>query len=72
MSKTGDYRVTITGSYKLYGALRDNNVPVEFIGYPGPGHFPSDPVRSNDVWQRWLGWLGKYVDGIQEETIPTK
>jgi dipeptidyl aminopeptidase/acylaminoacyl peptidase len=72
MSKTGDYRVTITGSYKLYGALRDNNIPVEFIGYPGPGHFPSDPVRSNDVWQRWIGWLGKYVDGIREETLPTK
>lgn len=72
MSKTGDYRVTITGSYKLYGALRDNNIPVEFIGYPGPGHFPSDPVRSNDVWQRWIGWLGKYVDGIREETLPAK
>jgi len=72
MSKTGDYRVTITGSYKLYGALRDNNIPVEFIGYPGPGHFPSDPVRSNDVWQRWIGWLGKYVDGIRGETLPVK
>ena len=72
MSKTGDYRVTITGSYKLYGALRDNNIPVEFIGYPGPGHFPSDPVRSQDVWERWLGWLGKYVDGMGDETIRIK
>lgn len=72
MSKIGDYRVTITGSYKLYGALRDNEVPVEFIGYPGRGHFPSDPVRSNDVWQRWIGWLDKYVDGVMEETLPTR
>lgn len=61
MSKTGDARVTITGSYKLYGALRDNNVPVQFIAYPGPGHFPSDPVRSLDVYTRWIGWLEKYL-----------
>ena len=61
MSKTGDYRVSITGSYKLYGALRDNNVPVEFVAYPGPGHFPSDPVRSLDVYTRWLSWLQKYI-----------
>ncbi len=61
MSKTGDARVTITGSYKLFGALRDNNVPVEFIAYPGPGHFPRDPVRSLDVYTRWIEWLEKYL-----------
>lgn len=61
MSKTGDYRVSITGSYKLYGALRDNNVPVEFVAYPGPGHFPSDPVRSMDVYSRWISWFQKYI-----------
>lgn len=67
MSKTGDARVTITGSYKLYGALRDNNVPVEFIAYPGPGHFPRDPVRSLDVYTRWIGWLDKYLNEGQDE-----
>ncbi|AXT18844.1 S9 family peptidase [Flavobacteriaceae bacterium AU392] len=61
MSKTGDSRVTITGSYKLYGALRDNNVPVQFIAYPGPGHFPSDPVRATDVYKRWIDWLTQYL-----------
>jgi dipeptidyl aminopeptidase/acylaminoacyl peptidase len=61
MSKTGDYRVSITGSYKLYGALRDNNIPVEFIAYPGPGHFPRDPVRSLDVYTRWINWFQKYI-----------
>jgi dipeptidyl aminopeptidase/acylaminoacyl peptidase len=62
LSKIGDSRVTITGSYKLYGALRDNGVAVEFIGYPGPGHFPSDPVRSKDVWDRWIAWIEKYLE----------
>ncbi len=61
MSKTEDSRVTVTGSYKLYGALRDNNVPAQFIAYPGPGHFPSDPVRSLDVYSRWIDWLDKYL-----------
>ncbi len=71
MSKTGDYRVTITGSYKLYGALRDNDVPVEFIAYPGPGHFPSDPVRYQDVYTRWIGWLENYLGSDDSELKAT-
>lgn len=71
MSKTGDARVTITGSYKLYGALRDNNVPIEFIAYPGPGHFPRDPVRSLDVYTRWVEWLVRYLEDDQEKLKAT-
>ena len=67
MSKTGDTRVTITGSYKLHGALRDNGVPVQFIAYPGRGHFPRDPVRSHDVYNRWLNWIEQHTS-IQNET----
>lgn len=69
MSKTGDYRVTITGSYKLYGALRDNDVPVQFIAYPGPGHFPRDPVRSMNVYQRWIDWLDHYLKETKQLTV---
>ena len=71
MSKTGDYRVTITGSYKLYGALRDNDVPVQFIAYPGPGHFPGDPVRYQDVYTRWIGWLENYLGSNDSELKAT-
>ena len=60
-SKTADARVTITGSYKLFHALRDNGVPVQFIAYPGPGHTLSDPVRAMEVWARWLGWMETYL-----------
>ncbi len=56
-SNTGDARVAVTGSYALYRALRDNNVPVQFIGYPGPGHSPGDPIRQRDVNRRWIEWL---------------
>ena len=65
MSNTGDSRVTITGSYKLFHALRDNNVPVQFIAYPTAGHFPPDPVRAADVYVRWLNWLEHYLGSNQ-------
>ncbi len=44
-------------SLLLYRALRDNNVPVQFIGCPGPGHSPGDPIRQRDVNRRWIEWL---------------
>lgn len=63
LSDTGDYRVTVTQSYKLYHALRDNGVPTRFFAYPIPGHSPADPVRQRDVDRRWIGWLHQYLDG---------
>ena len=66
MSKTGDQRVTVTGSYKLFHALRDNAVEVEFVGYPGPGHFPSDPAGTRDVYRRWIGWLKTYLEDVPQ------
>ncbi|MDX2029688.1 MAG: S9 family peptidase [Blastocatellia bacterium] len=60
LSDTGDVRVPITQSYKLYHALRDNNVPVQFIAYPVAGHSPTDPVRQQDVSRRWIEWIERY------------
>ena len=60
-SDTGDYRVTITQSYRLYHALRDNGVTTQFIAYPLSGHSPSDPVHIRDVDRRWVEWLAKYI-----------
>jgi dipeptidyl aminopeptidase/acylaminoacyl peptidase len=61
MGDIGDNNVTITNSFKMYHALKDNGVPVQFVAYPVHGHFPSDPVRSEDVMKRWLGWVDKYL-----------
>jgi uncharacterized protein (DUF885 family)/dipeptidyl aminopeptidase/acylaminoacyl peptidase len=61
LSTTGDVRVPITQSYKLYHALRDNQVPVQFIAYPVGGHSPSDPVRQQDMSRRMIEWLEKYL-----------
>jgi dipeptidyl aminopeptidase/acylaminoacyl peptidase len=57
----GDNNVTITNSFKMFHALKDNGVPVQFVAYPVHGHFPSDPIRSEDVYRRWLGWIDKYL-----------
>ena len=62
MSDVGDWRVTTTQAYKLFHALKDNNVPVKFIAFPVPGHSPADPIRARDVWRRWTAWLGTYLD----------
>jgi dipeptidyl aminopeptidase/acylaminoacyl peptidase len=61
LATTGDGRVPITQSYKLFHALRDNGVETKFIAYPAPGHFPADPVRSRDVIRRWVEWLDRYL-----------
>ncbi len=68
MSDVGDWRVTTTQAYKLYHALKDNHVMVKFIAYPVPGHFPSDPLRSVDIWKRWTAWLDLYLNGAAPET----
>ena len=61
LSDTGDFRVTVTQSYQLFHALKDNGVPVRFFAYPVGGHFPSDPVRQMDVYRRWSDWLMQYL-----------
>jgi dipeptidyl aminopeptidase/acylaminoacyl peptidase len=61
LSNTGDARVPITQSYRLFHALKDNGVPVKFVAYPISGHFPADPQRRQDVVKRWLAWLDQYL-----------
>jgi dipeptidyl aminopeptidase/acylaminoacyl peptidase len=61
LSDTGDARVPVTQSYQLFHALKDNGVTVKFIAYPVPGHFPADPIRSRDVYSRWITWIDQYL-----------
>jgi dipeptidyl aminopeptidase/acylaminoacyl peptidase len=61
LATTGDARVPITQSYRLYHTLKDNDVPVKFIAYPVSGHFPGDPVRQKDVFRRWVAWLDEHL-----------
>jgi dipeptidyl aminopeptidase/acylaminoacyl peptidase len=61
MSMSADVRVSVTGSYKLYHALRDNGVPVRFVSFPGGGHSPADPVRQLERDRRWVEWLARWL-----------
>ena len=61
LSNTGDVRVPVVESYKLYRGLKDRGVPVKFVAYPVPGHFPGDPVRIRDVYRRWLAWFEEHL-----------
>jgi dipeptidyl aminopeptidase/acylaminoacyl peptidase len=61
LSDTGDYRVPVTQSYRLYHELKDRGVTTQFFAYPIPGHSPADPVRMRDVYKRWISWLSTYL-----------
>jgi dipeptidyl aminopeptidase/acylaminoacyl peptidase len=61
LATTGDARVPIVQSYRLYHALKDNGVTTKFVAYPVSGHFPGDPVRMADVYKRWGAWLDEYL-----------
>lgn len=60
LSNTGDRRVTVSQSYKLYHALEDNGVEVEFVAYPVDAHMPVDPVHERDIRRRWIDWIARH------------
>lgn len=53
LSTTGDVRVPVTQSYKLYNALKERGQDVRMVLWPVPGHFPADPWRARDVDRKW-------------------
>jgi dipeptidyl aminopeptidase/acylaminoacyl peptidase len=53
LSDTGDVRVPVTQSYKLYNALRERGRDVRMVLWPVAGHFPADPYRARDIDRRW-------------------
>jgi dipeptidyl aminopeptidase/acylaminoacyl peptidase len=57
ITDTGDTRVPATQSFEMYHALADNGVETKFVAYPVGGHFPGDPIRSADVYRRWIDWI---------------
>lgn len=61
MASVYDTTVPITHSYELYHALKERGVPVQFIAYVTSEHFPTDPVSSEDIYRRWVGWFDRYL-----------
>ena len=61
LANTGDPRVPITQSYKLFHALKDNGVTTKFIAWPVAAHNASDPVRQRERNRFWLDWMDTYL-----------
>jgi len=57
LSTTGDVRVPVTQSYKLYNALKERGRDVRMKLWPVAGHFPADPWRARDVDREWAAFF---------------
>jgi dipeptidyl aminopeptidase/acylaminoacyl peptidase len=60
LSDVGDNRDPFATSSMYFRALRDNHKDVSFIAYPVDGHFPSDPVRTMDVYERAGDFIARH------------
>jgi dipeptidyl aminopeptidase/acylaminoacyl peptidase len=61
LSDAGDFRVPTPLAYEFYHSVRATGTTVQFVIFPVNGHFPSDPVRAEDVYRHWEAWLLKYL-----------
>lgn len=61
LANTGDPRVPISQSYKLYHTLIDNGTIAKFIGWPIPAHNASDPVTQMERDRLWIDWINTYL-----------
>lgn len=61
ISNTGDERVPVSESYAYFRGLQDNGTESAFIAFPIPGHIPTDPVRTKEMYRYILEWLDKYM-----------
>lgn len=61
LANTGDPRVPITQSYKLYHTLIDNGTVAKFIGWQIPAHNASDPITQMERDRLWVNWLNTYL-----------
>ena len=61
LANTGDPRVPVTQSYKLYHTLVDNGTITKFWGWPVPAHNATDPITQMEQHRLWLNWLNTYL-----------
>jgi dipeptidyl aminopeptidase/acylaminoacyl peptidase len=65
-----DTRVPIAQAQEFYRALKDRNVPVEFVVYPRENHGFTEPRHQMDRVQRYVRFFGKYL-GVKVVTEAT-
>lgn len=60
LSDVGDNRDPFATSSMYWRALRDNHKDATLRVWPVEGHFPSDPVRSADVYHYWIDYIAQH------------
>jgi dipeptidyl aminopeptidase/acylaminoacyl peptidase len=60
LSDVGDNRDPFATSSMYWRALRDNHKDATLRVWPVNGHFPSDPVRTADVYHYWIGYIAQH------------
>ncbi len=66
-----DTRVPIAQAQEFYRALKERNVPVEFVVYPREGHGFTEPRHQMDRVQRYVKFFAKYL-GVKPITEATE
>jgi len=56
-----DWNVPIINSEQLYLALKRLGVDTQLVVYPGEHHGIAMPSYKKDLYERYLGWLGRYL-----------
>lgn len=60
LSDTGDNRDPFATTSMYWRALRDNGKDAVLRVWPVAGHFPSDPVRTDDVYRYWIDFIAQH------------
>lgn len=61
LSDVGDNRDPFATSSMYWRALRDNHKDATLRVWPVDGHFPSDPVRTADVYHYWIDYIASHL-----------
>jgi len=57
-----DWNMPVQNSEQLYIALRRQGVPAQLVVYPEQGHSLAVPSYERDLYERYLGWLARYLE----------
>jgi dipeptidyl aminopeptidase/acylaminoacyl peptidase len=61
MGGEADWNVPIINSEQLYLALKRLGIDTQLVVYPGEHHTLAMPSYKKDLYQRYLGWLARYL-----------
>ena len=56
-----DFNVPAVGSEQMYQALRSQDIPTQYVVYPGQFHGISVPSYQADRFTRYIDWFNKYI-----------